>query len=76
MVGRARACRDGEGSKRRSRVEVRAVSVRVGREAMAGRKGVAVGLRVDSVMVERPGGLAGVVVGSCWACVCFGWRND
>jgi hypothetical protein len=51
MVGSASACRSGEGSKRRSSVAVRAASVRCGREAMAGRKGVAVGLRVEGVEV-------------------------
>jgi hypothetical protein len=51
MVGRASACRSGEGSKRRSSVAVRAASVRCGREAMAGRMGVAVGLRVEVVVV-------------------------
>jgi hypothetical protein len=67
MVGRASACRSGEGSKRRSSVAVRAASVRCGREAMAGRKGVAVGLRVEVVvvMVAVGGGVevGGAVVG-------------
>ena len=44
-VGRARAWSSGEGSKRRSRVEIRAASGSVGREVMEGRKGVASGLR-------------------------------
>lgn len=46
-MGRASACRSADGSKSRSRVAVRAVGERVGSEVMAGRKGVAVGLRVD-----------------------------
>lgn len=50
-LGRASSCNSGAGSKRRSSVEVRAASGSVGREVMAGRKGVAEGLRGD-MMVE------------------------
>lgn len=66
-MGRARACRSAEGSKSRSRVAVRAVGSRVGREAMAGRKGVAVGLRV-----EVDAGLVSVVVEGGWG---WGWLS-
>jgi hypothetical protein len=50
MVGRASARSSGEGSKRRSSVEVSAASLRVGREVMAGRKGAARGLRAAIVL--------------------------
>ncbi len=54
-MGIASACRSGEGSKRRSRVEMRAASGRLGRDVMAGRKGVAVGLGECSAMVMDGG---------------------
>jgi hypothetical protein len=50
MAGSARVCRSEEGSKRRSRVEVNAVSLRVGIEVIAGRKGAASGLSSEEAM--------------------------
>lgn len=58
MVGRAMAWRSAVGSKRRSSVEVRAASSIVGREVIAGRKGGAVGLRLEGVAIlDWMGGL-------------------